>query len=83
MPKDKEVDFIAIDEIQLCADRERGHIFTERLLNSRGLKLTMFLGSQVMAEIINNLIDNVEFQKKERFSKLSYCILYTSPSPRD
>ena len=72
MPKDKKVDFVAVDEIQMCADRERGHIFTERLLNSRGLKLTMFLGSQVMAGIINNLIKNVEFQKKERFSKLSY-----------
>ena len=47
MPKDKKVDFIAIDEIQMCADRERGHIFTERLLESRGTKLTMFLGSQV------------------------------------
>ena len=54
MPKDKEVDFIAIDEIQMCADRERGHIFTERLLHSRGQKLTMFLGSQVMAGIIND-----------------------------
>ena len=59
MPKDKEVDFIAIDEIQMCADRERGHIFTERLLHSRGQKLTMFLGSQVMASIIDNLIKNV------------------------
>ena len=73
MPKDKYVDFIAIDEIQMCADRERGHIFTDRLLNIRGRKLTMFLGSQVMASIINELIDGVEFQKKERFSKLSYA----------
>jgi ATP-dependent RNA helicase SUPV3L1/SUV3 len=72
MPKDKEVDFIAIDEIQMCADRERGHIFTQRMLEARGAKLTMFLGSQVMAEIINNLINNVEFEKKERYSKLSY-----------
>ena len=72
MPKDKEVDFIAIDEIQMCADRERGHIFTERLLESRGTKLTMFLGSQIMANIIDELIDNVEFEKKERYSKLSY-----------
>ena len=47
MPKNKTVDFVAIDEIQMCADRERGHIFTERLLHSRGEKLTMFLGSQV------------------------------------
>ena len=72
MPKDKIVDFIAIDEIQMCADRERGHIFTERLLESRGKKLTMFLGSQVMANIIKELVDNVDFENKERYSKLSY-----------
>jgi len=73
MPKNKEVDFIAIDEIQMCADRERGHIFTERMLESRGKKLTMFLGSQVMEKIIDDLIDDVEFEKKERYSKLSYA----------
>ena len=72
MPKDKVVDFIAIDEIQMCADRERGHIFTQRMLESRGTKLTMFLGSQVMAEIIKELIKDVEFEKKERYSKLTY-----------
>ena len=72
MPKNKEVDFIAIDEIQMCADRERGHIFTQRLLESRGSKLTMFLGSQVMKSIIDDLVKNVEFENKERFSKLSY-----------
>ena len=72
MPKNKEVDFIGIDEIQMCADRERGHIFTERMLESRGTKLTMFLGSQVMKNIISELIEGVEFEKKERFSKLSY-----------
>ncbi len=72
MPKNKIVDFVAIDEIQMCADRERGHIFTERMLESRGTKLTMFLGSQVMKNIIEELVDNVEFEKRERFSKLSY-----------
>ena len=72
MPKNKEVDFVAIDEIQMCADRERGHIFTERMLESRGTKLTMFLGSQIMENIISELVDDVEFEKKERFSKLSY-----------
>ena len=72
MPKDKKVDFVAVDEIQMCADRERGHVFTEKLLNARGEKLTMFLGSQVMAKIINELISGVEFEKKERFSNLSY-----------
>ena len=72
MPKDKSVDFVAIDEIQMCADKGRGHIFTDRLLYSRGEKLTMFLGSQVMKSIIDHLVDDVEFVKKERFSKLSY-----------
>ena len=72
MPKDKIVDFVAIDEIQMCADKERGHIFTDRLLSARGEKLTMFLGSQVMKNIIRTLVNEVEFLKKERFSKLSY-----------
>ncbi len=72
MPKNKVVEFVAIDEIQMCADRERGHIFTERLLEFRGKKMTMFLGSQVMAKIIGELVEKVEFEKKERFSKLSY-----------
>ena len=68
MPKDKIVDFVAIDEIQMCADRERGHIFTQRMLEARGTKLTIFLVSQVMAKIIDELIDGVEFEKKERYS---------------
>ena len=72
MPKDKTVDFVAIDEIQMCADKERGHIFTDRLLYFRGEKITMFLGSQVMKNIIGDLVKNVEFMRKERFSKLSY-----------
>jgi ATP-dependent RNA helicase SUPV3L1/SUV3 len=72
MPKDKAVDFVAIDEVQMCADKGRGHIFTDRLLHARGEKLTMFLGSQVMKNIINDLVAEVEFIKKERFSKLSY-----------
>jgi len=72
MPKDKAVDFVAIDEIQMCADKGRGHVFTDRLLYSRGEKVTMFLGSQIMKNIIHNLVDGVEFIKKERFSKLSY-----------
>ncbi len=72
MPKDKIVDFIAIDEIQMCADRERGHIFTDRLLNMRGEKITIFLGSQIMKNIIGDLVKNVEFIRQERFSKLTY-----------
>ncbi len=72
MPKDICVDFIAVDEIQMCADHERGHIFTDRLLHARGDKLTMFLGSHTMKSIINSLIKNVEFVNKDRYSKLTY-----------
>ena len=72
MPKDKTVDFVAIDEIQMCTDKERGHVFTDRLLYARGEKITMFLGSQIMKNIIHNLVKDVKFIKKERFSKLSY-----------
>ena len=45
MPLDREVDFLAIDEIQLCADGERGHVFTDRVLHARGREETLFLGS--------------------------------------
>ncbi len=72
MPQDILVDFIAIDEIQMCTDHERGHIFTDRLFNARGDKLTMFLGSHTMKYVISSLIDNVEFVSRERYSKLTY-----------
>ena len=69
MPQDMMVDFIAVDEIQMCVDHERGHIFTDRLLHARGNKLTMFLGSHTMKSVITSLIDNVEFVSKERYSR--------------
>ena len=72
MPQNIFVDFVAVDEIQMCTDHERGHIFTERLMNARGDKMTMFLGSQSIKNIINSLVKNVEFVKKERYSKLTY-----------
>tara|TARA_Y100001970_G_scaffold292914_1_gene436571 strand:+ start:1530 stop:3995 length:2466 start_codon:yes stop_codon:yes gene_type:complete len=72
MPKDKVVDFIAIDEIQMCGDRERGHIFTDRLLNFRGEVLTMFLGSQIMKNVISEIVPETHFIEQKRFSKLSY-----------
>ena len=72
MPLDINAEFIAIDEIQMCADPERGHIFTDRLLNMRGDKLTMFLGSNIMQNIIQKFVPEVEFIFKDRFSKLSY-----------
>jgi len=72
MPLDINAEFVAIDEIQMCADPERGHIFTDRLLNMRGDKLTMFLGSNIIQNIIQKFVPEVEFIFKERFSKLSY-----------
>ena len=72
MPQDIMVDFVAVDEIQMCVDHERGHIFTDRLLHARGDKLTMFLGSHTMKSVLASLIDNVEFVNKERYSRLSY-----------
>ena len=51
--KDKIVDFVAVDEIQMCSDHERGHIFTDKLLNLRGEKLTMFMGSNTIKNIIS------------------------------
>ena len=59
MPVDKILDFVGIDEIQMCNDHERGHIFTDRLLNLRGDKLTMLMGSNTIKGIIQNLDDDL------------------------
>ena len=72
MPIDKYLDFVAIDEIQMCSDHERGHIFTDRLLNMRGEKLTMFMGSNTIKDIISKLDDDIEFINRDRLSKLTY-----------
>ncbi len=72
MPIDKDLEFVGIDEIQMCNDHERGHIFTDRLLNLRGEKITMLMGSNTIKSIIEKLDDDIEFINKERFSKLSF-----------
>ncbi len=72
MPIDKELEFVGIDEIQMCNDYERGHIFTDRLLNLRGTKLTMLMGSQTIKNIIQKLNDDIEFTNRERLSKLAF-----------
>ena len=72
MPVDKNLEFVGIDEIQMCNDHERGHIFTDRLLNLRGEKLTMFMGSNTIKNIIQKLDDDIEFVNKERLSKLTF-----------
>ena len=72
MPIDKSLDFVGVDEIQMCADHERGHIFTDRLLNMRGSKLTMLMGSSTIKNIISKLDDDIEFINRNRLSKLTY-----------
>ena len=72
MPVDKILEFVGIDEIQMCSDHERGHIFTDRLLNLRGEKLTMFMGSNSMRNIIEKLDEDIEYIDRKRLSKLTY-----------
>ncbi|RFB01712.1 helicase-related protein [Parvularcula marina] len=72
MPLERQVSFLAIDEIQLAADPERGRIFTERLLHARGLHETLFLGSDTMRPILTRLIDDIDFVSRERFSQLDF-----------
>src|SRR5262245_27741953 len=57
----REVSFLAIDEIQMCADRERGHIFTDRLLHARGIEETMFLGAETARPLLRKLVPNAEY----------------------
>ncbi|TGY90125.1 ATP-dependent DNA helicase [Marinicauda algicola] len=73
MPMDMRPAFVAIDEIQLCADPERGHIFTDRLLHARGSEETMFLGAATMAPMIRRLVPEARIDYRERFSELSYA----------
>ena len=72
MPLTREVEFLAVDEIQLAADPERGHVFTHRLLHARGRSETMLLGSDTMAPLIKRLAPHAEFHTRERFSSLTY-----------
>nr|WP_259937824.1 helicase-related protein [Sulfitobacter sp. M368] len=73
MPEGMGADFVAIDEIQLCADPERGHVFTDRLLRSRGLHETLFLGADTMRGTIASLVPESEFIRRERMSELVYA----------
>ncbi len=73
MPEGLGADFLALDEIQLCADPERGHVFTDRLLNKRGWHETLLLGSETMRPTIAALVPGVQFTRRERFSELSYA----------
>ena len=72
MPDGMGADFVAVDEIQLCADPERGHVFTDRLLRARGQHETLFMGSDTMRSAIAALVPGAQFQRRERFSELTY-----------
>ncbi|WP_333587658.1 helicase-related protein [Phenylobacterium sp.] len=73
MPLSREVDFLAVDEIQLCADPERGHVFTHRLLHARGKHETMLLGASTMAPLVRRMLPDAEIVSRERFSNLTYA----------
>ena len=73
MPTDKDVAFVAIDEGQVAADPERGHVFTDRLLHARGYAETMILGSETLRPLIRKLIPEAEIITRPRFSTLSYA----------
>ena len=77
MPLDREVDFLAVDEIQLCAHPSRGHVFTDRLLNARGKKVTYFMGSDTIAPLLRELIPGAIHQSSPRFSTLKSEGSYT------
>ncbi|HEX4179053.1 MAG TPA: hypothetical protein VHY57_11470, partial [Rhizomicrobium sp.] len=72
MPLDIPVACLVIDEIQLCADPERGHVFTDRLLHARGDEETMFLGAETMRGAIQRFVPEAHFITRPRFSDLAY-----------
>jgi len=73
MPLDRRVEFLAVDEIQLCADPDRGHIFTDRLLHARGMVETMFLGAETIRRLLRRLIPDAEIETRPRLSELTYA----------
>ena len=72
MPMDVGAEFVAVDEIQLAQDPDRGHVFTDRLLNARGRSETIFLGSDTMRPLLQKLLPGVQFISRPRFSDLAY-----------
>ncbi len=73
MPLDRRVEFVAVDEIQLCADPDRGHVFTDRLLHARGLVETMFLGAETIRPLLQRLVPQAEVETRPRLSQLTYA----------
>ncbi|MDE2516605.1 MAG: DNA helicase, partial [Rhodospirillales bacterium] len=73
MPLDRAVAFVAVDEIQLCADPDRGHVFTDRLLHARGLAETMFLGAETIRPLLRRLVPEAEVETRPRLSSLTHA----------
>ena len=73
MPLDRDAEFVAVDEIQLCADPDRGHIFTDRLLHARGLVETMFLGAETIRPLLHRLVPGASVETRPRLSQLSHA----------
>jgi ATP-dependent RNA helicase SUPV3L1/SUV3 len=72
MPINRRFAFVAVDEIQLAAHPERGHIFTDRILHMRGTQETLLLGAATARRLISDLLPEARFETRERFSKLSF-----------
>ena len=73
MPLDRQAEFVAVDEIQLCADPDRGHVFTDRLLHARGLVETMFMGAETIRPLMQRLIPNIQIETRPRLSQLEHA----------
>src|ERR1700685_3050933 len=73
MPRDLDVSFVAIDEIQLAADFERGHVFTDRMLNRRGREETLVLGAATMRPMVERLLPGASIVSRPRLSMLTYA----------
>ena len=73
MPLDRHTEFLAIDEIQLCADPDRGHVFTDRLLRARGAVETMFLGAQTIRPLLHRLVPSATIETRPRLSQLTHA----------
>ena len=72
MPLDRDAEFLAVDEIQLCADPDRGHVFTDRLLHARGMVETMFLGAETIRPLLHRLVPQASIETRPRLSQLSH-----------
>ena len=73
MPMERGVEFMAIDEVQLAADPERGHVFTDRILNARGREETLLLGAETVRRVLEELLPGVEVMVRQRMSRLSWA----------